>query len=126
MPPMKSRLAVVLLALACALSGCFPGPEKLGELTRTSMQQHFRRDPQFKDSGAEIVQVRVTGGGDKRFDAMASVRHAGKTHEVPITILLDGINLEWLADPAAFSFLVPSKPADVPQIPRPEREPARR
>lgn len=118
MRPATLPLRAALLALVFVLAGCFPGPEKLGELTRTSMQQRFRSDPQFKDSGAEVLRVRVTGGGDKRFEAVASVLHAGKTHEVPITILIDGINLEWLADPAAFSFLAPGKPASPPAVPR--------
>ncbi len=118
MRPTSPWLAAALLTLACVLAGCYPGPEKLGELTRTSMQQRFRSDPQFKDSGAEVVRVQVTGGGDKRFEAVASVLHAGRTYEVPITILIDGINLEWLADPAAFSFLTAGKPTAQAAIPR--------
>ena len=105
MPLKTSLFRASLMTLAFMLAACFPGPEKVGELTRTSMQQRFRTDPEFKDSGAEVVRVQVTGGGDKRFAAIASVLHAGRTHEVALTIVLDGINLEWFADPAAFAFL---------------------
>ncbi len=107
---MSLRRSIVILTLA--LAACFPGPEKVGELARTSMQQRFRDDPQFQGSGVEVVGVRVVGGGDKQFDAVASVLHAGKTHEVPVVIVVDGINLQWFAAPAAFAFATRSKPAD--------------
>jgi hypothetical protein len=106
---MSLRTSIVVLTFA--LTACFPGPEKAGELARTSMQQHFRDDPQFQGSGIEVVGVRVTGGDKKQFDAVASVLHAGKTHEVPVVIVVDGINLQWFAAPAAFAFATRSKPA---------------
>lgn len=109
---------IAILAMGLMLAGCFPGPEKVGELARTSMQQRFRDDPQFQGSGIEVVDVRVTGGGDKQFDAVASVLHAGKTHAVPVVIVVDGINLQWFAAPNAFAFAAPAKPVDPQQIPR--------
>ncbi len=113
-----TSLRTLILTLSLMLAACFPGPEKVGELARTSMQQRFRDDPQFQGAGIEVVGVRVVGGGDKKFDAVASLLHAGKKHEVPVTIVVDGINLQWFADPAAFGFAARPPPPDAQQIPR--------
>ncbi|MBK7954375.1 MAG: hypothetical protein IPK02_10665 [Candidatus Accumulibacter sp.] len=113
-----TSLRTLILTLSLMLAACFPGPEKVGELARTSMQQRFRDDPQFQGSGLEVVDVRVIGGGDKQFDALARVLHAGKTHEVPVIIVVDGINLQWFAAPTAFAFAVPTQPTDPQPIPR--------
>lgn len=112
------RLVAPILLCTMLLSACYPGPEKIGELAKTSMQQRFRDDPQFQGAGIEVVGVRVVGGGDKKFDAVASLLHAGKKHEVPVTIVVDGINLQWFADPAAFGFAARPPPPDAQQIPR--------
>lgn len=114
----EMRIRPLILILTLVLAACFPGPEKVGELARTSMQQRFRDDPQFQGSGMEVLSVRVTGGGDKQFEAVASVSHAGRTHEVPVTIIVDGINLQWFADPAAFAFAARAKSPAAQQIPK--------
>lgn len=98
-------LRTAMLIVACALAACFPGPEKVGELARASMQQYFRSNPEFQGSGIEVVRVRVTGGGDRQFAALASVSYAGTTHEIPVTVIVDGINLQWFAEPGAFAFV---------------------
>ncbi len=113
----KSLRASALI-VALVLAGCFPAPEQAGELTRVSMQEHFRKDPRFKDKGIEVIAVRVTGGEDRQLEAVASVAHAGKTYEVPVTIILDGVNLEWFADPSALRLLAPAQPIDQQPPPR--------
>lgn len=118
MPTARESLLSALLGVALLLAGCFPGPERVGELTLSMMQGRFRSDPQLKASGAEVVAVKVTGGSRTRYAAVASVRHDGKTYEVPVTVVLDGLNLEWFAEPTAFDFLTATKPATVSQIPR--------
>lgn len=115
----RYRLAAVALGAALVVGGCFPGPERVGELTLATMQGRFRSDPQLKASGAEVVSVKVTGGSRTRYAAIASIRHGDKTYDVPVTVVLDGFNLEWFAEPTAFDFLPKAKPpASAEQIPR--------
>lgn len=104
------RWLASIIGTTLLLSSCYPPPDKLGELTKTSMQQRFRSDPQFKDSGIEVLRVQIGSGADKTFAALASVAYAGKTYDVPLTVILDGIHLEWFAPPGAFAFLSPSQP----------------
>ncbi|MCM8595788.1 hypothetical protein [Accumulibacter sp.] len=106
------------LAVVLALAGCFPEPEKVGDLAKTSMQQNLQRDPRFRAAGAEVLAVRVISGSDKRFEALASIACAGKTHEVPVTIVVDGLNLEWFAGADAFAFLPSGQPSLPERIPR--------
>jgi hypothetical protein len=100
-----------VIALCLLLAACVPGPQKAGELTRVSMQEYFRYDPQFKGQGIEVLEVRVTGGQDKQLEGVATIRHAGKTHEVPVIIVLDAVNLAWFAQPGGLAFLA-RKPGD--------------
>ncbi len=94
-----------VIALCMLLAACVPGPEKAGELTRVSMQEYFRYNPQFKGQGIEVLEVRVTGGQEKQLEGVATIRHAGKSHEVPVIIVLDAVNLAWFAQPGGLAFL---------------------
>ena len=107
-----------LIALCLLLAACTPGPEKAGELTRVSMQEYFRYDPQFRGQGIEVLAVRVTGGQDKQLEGVATIRHAGKSHEVPVIIVLDAVNLAWFAQPGGLAFLASPRPDSAPQVPR--------
>ncbi|MCM8610789.1 hypothetical protein [Accumulibacter sp.] len=108
---MTVRVRRAVIAVCLLLAACTPGPEKAGELTRVSMQEYFRYDPQFKGQGIEVLEVRVTGGQDKQLEGVATIRHAGKSHEVPVIIVLDGVNLAWFAQPGGLAFLA-RKPVD--------------
>ena len=99
-----------LIALCLLLAACTPGPEKAGELTRVSMQEYFRYDPQFRGQGIEVLAVRVTGGQDRELEGVATIRHAGKSHEVPVIIVLDAVNLAWFAQPGGLAFLASPRP----------------
>ncbi|MBL8398873.1 MAG: hypothetical protein JNL84_12145 [Candidatus Accumulibacter sp.] len=119
---MRSLLGLLLILL---LGGCFPSPEKIGELTRTSIEQRLRNDSQYRDSEFRVLAVRVVGPGDKVYDALATISHAGQNRDIPIKIVVDGINLEWYAGSGAFDFLktapvatVPAGSPGVSQIPR--------
>ncbi|MBL8393212.1 MAG: hypothetical protein JNK99_00475 [Candidatus Accumulibacter sp.] len=111
-------LPASLLCAVLMLAGCFPPPEQAGELARTSMQKYFRTHPEYKDQAIEVVSVRVTGSEDKKVDAIATIVQAGRTFEVPVVIVIDGVNLEWFADPTALTFLARPKPGTAQQIPR--------
>ncbi|HPP47074.1 MAG TPA: hypothetical protein PLF25_06180 [Accumulibacter sp.] len=104
------RLRFCLL-LALLLAGCFPSPEKVGELTRTSIEQRLRSDDKYRHSGAQVLAVRVTGQTGKAYDAVATISHAGKNRDIPLKIVVDGVNLEWFSGDGAFDFLVPVLPA---------------
>jgi|GEM_PF-1220984 len=113
------RGKVWLTTLALLLAGCVPSPEKIGELTKTSMQQRFRSDPRYSGTGIEVIAVRVVGSADKTHDAIATVSHAGKKHDIPIKIVVDGINLEWHAGSTAFDFLTATTTTPAtPRIPK--------
>jgi hypothetical protein len=107
---MTVRVRRAMIAICLLLAACVPGPDKAAELTRVSMQEHFRYDPQFRGQGVEVLAVRITGGQDKQLEGVATIRHAGKSHEVPVTIVLDGVNLAWFAQPGGLAFLASRRP----------------
>ena len=62
-------------------------------------------------AGAQVLAVRVTGQTGKAYDAVATISHAGKNRDIPLKIVVDGVNLEWFSGDGAFDFLVPVLPA---------------
>lgn len=109
---------VLCLLLALLLAGCFPSPEKVGELTRTSIEQRLRSDDKYRHSGAKVLAVRVIGQSGKVYDAVATISHAGKNRDIPLKIVVDGVNLEWFAGDGVLDFLLPASPAS-PASPAP-------
>ncbi|MEF8728162.1 MAG: hypothetical protein V5B34_08110 [Accumulibacter sp.] len=113
--PMTARVRRAVIAVCLLLAACVPGPDKAAELTRVSMQEYFRYDPQFRGQGVEVLAVRITGGQERQLAAVATIRHAGKSHEVPVIIVLDGVNLAWFAQPGGLAFLASPRPDGVQQ-----------
>jgi len=107
----KLKFLASVLALALALTACTPSPETVGDLTRTSIQEVFRGDPRFKDTGIEVMQVKLSASGERQYQGVASVKYAGTTHEVPVKVLLDGMSIKWSTAPDAFSFVPDKAPA---------------
>ncbi|MEF8754649.1 MAG: hypothetical protein V5B60_12060 [Accumulibacter sp.] len=112
---MTARVRRAVIAVCLLLAACVPGPDKAAELTRVSMQEYFRYDPQFRGQGVEVLAVRITGGQERQLAAVATIRHAGKSHEVPVIIVLDGVNLAWFAQPGGLAFLASPRPDGVQQ-----------
>lgn len=106
---LKALAGVLLLALA--LSGCTPRPETVGEMARTSIEDVLRVDPRFKDTGVEVVRVQLTEEGERKYKGIASVKHEGVVHDVPVDVLVDGLSIKWSTAPDAFAFVPQKKPA---------------
>lgn len=108
---MKVLVNVIsVLALAVALIGCSPTPETVGEMARTSIQDVLKVDPRFKDTGVEVVRVQLALDGDKQYKGIASIRHNGVVHEIPVTVLVDGLSIKWSTAADAFSFIPQTRP----------------
>lgn len=106
----KLKFLAAALALALALTGCNPTPETVGDMARTSIQDVLRVDPRFEGTGIEVVKVQLTPEGDKRYKGIASIKHQGALHEVPVDVLVDGLSIKWSTAPDAFSFVPNKKP----------------
>lgn len=106
----KLKFLASILALALALIGCNPTPETVGDMARTSIQDVLRVDPRFEGSGVEVVKVQLTPEGERQYKGVASIRHKGVVHEVPVNVLVDGLSIKWSTAPDAFSFVPQNKP----------------
>jgi PBP1b-binding outer membrane lipoprotein LpoB len=106
----KSKLLFSVLALALALIGCSPTPETVGEMARTSIQDVLKVDPRFKGTGVEVVRVQLAVDGDQQYKGIASIRHNGVVHEIPVNVLVDGLSIKWSTAPDAFSFIPQTRP----------------
>lgn len=105
----KLKFLAAMLALSAALIGCNPTPETIGEMARTSIQDVLRVDPRFEGTGVEVVRVQLTPDGERQYKGMASVKHKDTLHEVPVSVLVDGLSIKWSTAPDAFSFLPPKQ-----------------
>ncbi len=72
-------------------------------MVKETLGRHYHS--RFKGQGIEVLEVRVTGGQEKQLEGVATIRHAGKSHEVPVIIVLDAVNLAWFAQPGGLAFL---------------------
>ncbi len=98
------KFAVFVLT-ATLLVGCGMSTEQIGETVKTSMQQKFDSDTQFKEWRLSVTRVQVLKQGGNRFQGIATVVHEGATHDVPVEITADGSNVMWQVQPGAFMFV---------------------
>ena len=99
-----------MLLATLALTACSPSPETIGEMARTSIQDVLRVDPRFEGTGIEVVKVQLSIEGERQFKGVASIKHKGVVHEVPVNVLVDGLTIKWTTAPEAFSFIPQIKP----------------
>ena len=104
MKTMMKKLAVGAF-FAILLVGCGMSIEQIGETVKASMQQKFNSDDQFKEWHLSVTKVQVLKQGDNRFQGIATVLHEGTTHDVPVEITADGLNVIWQVQPGAFMFV---------------------
>lgn len=97
-------LALGVLAVALLMS-CGPSVDQIGETVKTSMQQKFDSDTQFKKWHLSVTRVQVLKQGENRYQGIATVMHEGESHDVPVEITADGSNVMWQAPPGAFMFV---------------------
>lgn len=104
-------MRAAMKALACGvltaalLVGCGQSTDQIGETVKTSMQQKFDSDTQFKKWNLSVTSVQVLKQGAHRYIGMVTVVHEGESHDVPVEITADGSNLMWQVQPGAFMFV---------------------
>jgi hypothetical protein len=76
--------------------------EQIGETTKMSMQQKFATDAQFKEWKLNVTDVQVLKQGENRYQGIAKVVHDGTTHDVPVDLTVDGLDVLWKTDGEAF------------------------
>jgi hypothetical protein len=79
--------------------------EQIGETTKMSMQQTFDTNSQFKEWQLKVTDVQVLKQGENQYQGIAKVVHDGTTHDVPVDLTVDGLNVIWTTDPGAFLFV---------------------
>jgi len=103
---MTSALRIVVtVLLAVMVVGCGLSKEQIGEIVKTSMQEKFESDPQFKDWHLTVTGVQVLSKGGNQYQGIAKITHEGTPHDVPVEITADGINVIWQVAPGAFTFV---------------------
>ena len=104
---MRSKMrALALGVLAVALLiGCGQSTEQIGETVKTSMQQKFDSDAQFKEWHLSVTRVQVLKQSENRYQGMATVIYEGDSHDVPVEITADGSNVMWQTPSGSFMFV---------------------
>jgi hypothetical protein len=106
----KIKVFASLVLCVAALTACSPTPETIGEMARTSIQDVLRVDPRFEGTGITVVGVKLTAEGERQYKGIASIKHNGVVHEVPVSVLVDGLSIKWDTAPDAFAFMPQIKP----------------
>lgn len=97
------RLLLLLAVVVC--TACGPTVEDIGADVRTSMQEKFNSDEEFKAYGLTVSSVIVVKQGENSYRGLAKILHQGTTHDVPVEVTADGSNVMWQVQPGGFAFL---------------------
>ena len=104
---MTSRPRLVLtLLLVVMVAGCGLSKDDIAATVKTSMQQTFDSDPQFRDWHLRVTGVQVLRKGGNQYQGMAKITYEGTSHDVPVEITVDGRDVMWQTAPGAFLFVV--------------------
>ena len=96
---------VVTAMLIIVATGCGLSNEKISETVKTSMQNTFNTNSQFKEWNMMVTSVQVLKQGGNNFKGIAKIMHEGTSHDVSIEITVDGNNVMWEARPGSFMFV---------------------
>lgn len=107
---LKLKFLVAGLAVTLALIGCNPTPETIGNIAKTSIQEILRVDPRFEGTGIEVVKVQLRVDSGQQYTGIASIKYKEVVHDIPVTVLVDGLSIKWSTTPDAFSFVPQTKP----------------
>ena len=95
---------IILLALIAV--GCGLSKEQIGETVKSSMQEKFDSDHQFKEWHLTVTSVQVLSKGGNQYEGIAKITHEGTSHDVPVQITADGNNVMWQVAPGGFAFIL--------------------
>lgn len=99
------RRFVAFIFVAILLAGCGMSNDEIGGTVKSSMQQTFDSDEQFKGLHLSVARVLVVKQGNGSYQGVATVIHEGSTHNVPVEITADGSNVLWQVRPGGFAFI---------------------
>src|SRR2546425_12576431 len=106
MTPTATRiLLIAAFALPVVFAGCGQSTQDIGQLVKTSMQDKFTSDPQFREWNLTVVSVDVVRQGGNTYQGLAHVTYKGTTHDIPVDVTADGGNVIWKAPPGSFLFV---------------------
>lgn len=104
---MRSQMKALALGVLAAalLIGCGQSTDQIGETVKTTMQQKFDSDAQFKKWHLSVTRVQVLKQGENRYQGIATVVYEGESHDVLVEITADGSDVMWHAPSGSFMFV---------------------
>jgi len=101
----RAAKIAAIIVLAFMMAGCGLSKEQIGETVKSSMQEKFNSDPQFKKWRLTVTDVQVLSKGGNQYQGIAKITHEGTSHDVPVEITVDGNNVMWQVAPGGFAFI---------------------
>jgi len=102
----STRRLLLTVLLAVIVAGCGLSKDDIADTVKTSTQQKFDSDSQFKDWHLWVTGVDVLSKGGNQYQGIAHIYHAGTSHDVPVEITVDGRDVMWQTAPGAFVFVL--------------------
>jgi hypothetical protein len=94
---------IVGLLICFALIGC--DTVNIEESVKTSMQETFNTDADFKEYNLEVTEVLIVNNGGNSYKGMATIMYKGNAHKVPVEVTYDGSRVMWQTEPGALLFI---------------------
>jgi hypothetical protein len=99
------RLCSLFAAVLLCAAACEQSTQDISETVKTSMQEKFDSDSQFKQWHLTVKSVDVVHQNGNSYRGLAHVTYNGADHDVGVEITADGRNVLWQAPPGSFLFV---------------------
>jgi len=100
---------ILLFTVLSVLVSCGFSKEEISNKVKTSMQEKFDTDEQFKYYKLQIQNVTVIKQSNSIYKGLVKLNYESSTYEIPVDITVDESNVMWQTEPNVFNFILQNK-----------------
>jgi len=102
-----------IVFVALNFVSCGPSKSSLESDIKVSFQEKLDTDSDYKKYGMQTQKATLMKSGSNTYDGFATVLLGGNTHDVAISVTVDGTDYMWQTKPMAFAFLIQKELEDL-------------
>ena len=102
---MKKSIALLSLAVLALLASCQMSKAEVESQLRRQFQQSLDTDTNLQSYGMRVRDVTLVKNGSHTYTGYVTVDLDGESHDIGVTVNVDGEDSFFKTDPLAFGFL---------------------
>lgn len=103
------KIILCILFVVTIFTSCGISNEEISNTVKSSMQDKFDTDTQFKEYNLQVLDVIVIKQSDNIYKGIAKLSYESSSYDVPVDITVDSKNVLWQIAPNSFSFIANKK-----------------